>query len=337
MESSLEIGLESQSEVVVSSGVTRRTVVKGSLAAGVGFAMSGVAAQAVDAAANAARAQSANLPVITKAIPSTGELLPVVGLGTNRYSVTSPEDIAARREVLEHFPKLGAKVIDTARGYGESEVVIGKLLKELGNRDQIFLATKTSIRGEPAAGARELELALQRLQTDRIDLLQIHNFNATDTLFPRLLEWKQAKKVRYVGVTTSTDDQYPQMLKALNELQLDFIQVDYSIDNRGAAERILPLAKDKGIAVLVNVPLGGRRGSVLAKVKDKPLPAWAADYDVTSWAQLFLKYNISHPAVTAVIPGTTRIAHLEDNQLAGRGRLPDAAGRKRIEELWATI
>jgi aryl-alcohol dehydrogenase-like predicted oxidoreductase len=319
-------------EVVVSSHVTRRAVVQGGLAAGVGFAMSGVVAQAADAAK-----AGGNLTVITKAIPSTGELLPVVGLGTNQYSVTAPEEIAARREVLENFPKLGAKVVDTARGYGESEVVIGNLLKELGNRDQIFLATKTQIRGEVAAGNGELEQSLQRLQTDRIDLLQVHNFNGIDALFPKFLEWKQAKKVRYIGITTSTDDQYSKMLDSIGKLKLDFIQVDYSIDNRGAEEKILPLAKEKGIAVLVNVPLGGRRGSVLSKVQGKELPAWAADYDVTSWAQLFLKYNISHPAVTAVIPGTTKITHLKDNQLAGRGRLPDAAGRKRIEELWATV
>jgi aryl-alcohol dehydrogenase-like predicted oxidoreductase len=296
--------------------------------------MGGAVAQAADAA----KSQSGgNLPAITKAIPSTGEQLPVVGLGTNQYSVTSAEDLAARREVLENFPKLGAKVVDTARGYGESEVVIGKLLKEIGNRDQIFLATKTAIRGEVAPGDGELEQSLQRLQTSRIDLLQVHNFNGIDALLPKFLEWKQAKKVRYIGITTSTDDQYPQMLDAMNKHKLDFIQVDYSIDNRGAEEKILPLAKEKGIAVLVNVPLGGRRGSVLSKVQGKPLPAWAADYDVTSWAQLFLKYNISHPAVTAVIPGTTKITHLKDNQLAGRGRLPDAAGRKKIEELWGTV
>lgn len=317
----------------MSSGITRRAMLQGGVAAGVGFAISGTVAPVTGAMAQS----DGHLPAITKPIPSTGERLPVVGLGTNQYSVTAPEAIAARREVLDHFPKLGAKVVDTARGYGESEVVIGKLLEELGNRDQIFLATKTLIRGEPADGIGELQLHLQRLQTDHIDLLQIHNFNATEQLFPRLLEWKQAKKVRYIGVTTSTDDQYPYMLAAMNQLKLDFIQVDYSIDNRSADEKILPLAREKGIAVLVNVPLGGRRGSVLARVKDRPLPGWAADYDVTSWAQLFLKYNISHPAITAVIPGTTKIAHLQDNQLAGRGRLPDAAGRKRIEELWATV
>jgi aryl-alcohol dehydrogenase-like predicted oxidoreductase len=317
----------------MSSGMSRRSVVQAGLAAGIGMAVSGRWA----AAAELAKQGGANLPAITKKIPSTGESLPVVGLGTNQYSVTAPEEIAARREVLKNFPELGAKVIDTARGYGESEVVIGNLLKELGNRDKIFLATKTSIRGEIPPGDQELELALQRLQTDRIDLLQVHNFNGIDTVFPRMLEWKQAKKIRYVGITTSTDEQYPQVLDALNKLKLDFLQVDYSIDNRGAEEKILPLAREKGVAVLINVPLGGRRGSVLAKVAGKPLPAWAAEYDASSWAQLFLKYNISHPAVTAVIPGTTKLAHLQDNQLAGRGRLPDAKGRKRIEELWATI
>jgi aryl-alcohol dehydrogenase-like predicted oxidoreductase len=319
----------------MSSGVSRRSVVQGGLAAGIALAVSGRVAAAAELAGK--QESAGNSPVITKPIPSTGELLPVVGLGTNQYSVTAPEEIAARREVLKHFPELGAKVIDTARSYGESEVVIGNLLEELGNRDQIFLATKTPIRGDMAPGDGELELALQRLQTDRIDLLQIHNFNGIDTMFPRLLEWKQAKKIRYVGITTSTDEQYPQVLDALNKLKLDFLQVDYSIDNRGAEEKILPLAREKGVAVLINVPLGGRRGNVLTKVAGKPLPAWAADYDVASWAQLFLKYNISHPAVTAVIPGTTKLSHLRDNQLAGRGRLPDAKGRKRIEELWATL
>jgi aryl-alcohol dehydrogenase-like predicted oxidoreductase len=321
----------------MSAGVSRRSVIQGGLAAGVGLAVSSPWAAAAELAARQAQQGGSNLPVITKPIPSTGEMLPVVGLGTNQYSVTAPEEIAARREVLQNFPKLGAKVIDTARAYGESEVVIGNLIEELGNRDQIFLATKTPIRGDIAAGNGELELAMQRLQTDRIDLLQIHNFHGIDTLFPRLLEWEQAKKIRYVGITTSTDEQYPQVLDALGKLKLDFLQVDYSIDNRGAEEKILPLAREKGVAVLINVPLGGRRGSVLSKVAGKPLPAWAADYDATSWAQLLLKYSISHPAVTAVIPGTTKLAHLQDNQLAGRGRLPDAAGRKRIEELWATI
>jgi aryl-alcohol dehydrogenase-like predicted oxidoreductase len=261
-----------------------------------------------------------------------------IGLGTNQYSVTAPEELAARREVLKQFPELGAKVVDTARGYGEAEVVIGNLVKELGNRDKLFIATKTQIRGQVLPGDGELEASLKRLQVSKLDLFQIHNFNGIDELFPKLEEWKKAGKVRYIGVTTSTDDQYPQMKDALNKRKLDFIQVDYSIDNRGAADEILPLAQEKGVGVLINVPLGGRRGNVLSRVSNKPLPEWAtAELDVTSWAQLFLKYNISHPAVTAVIPGTTKVTHLQDNQRAGRGRLPNAAQRKKIEELWATV
>lgn len=304
--------------------VSRRTFIEGSALAGIGLSL-GLSATAADTAA---------LPQITKVIPKSGEKLPVIGLGTNAYGVADAAELGARREVLQRFPQLGAKVIDTARGYGESEVVIGRFLKELGNRDQVFLATKTPIRGPVAAGDGELDAAFQRLQTNKIDLMQIHNFHEIDALFPRLQEWKRAGKVRYIGVTTSTDSQYPQMKDALNKLPLDFIQVDYSIDNRGAADEILPLAQDKGVAVLINVPLGGRRGNVLSRLSDKPLPDFAREIDVTSWAQLMLKYNVSHPAVTAVIPGTTKLAHLEDNQRAGRGRLPDAAMRKRIEQFW---
>ena len=313
----------------VGSRWTRRAFIGRSAAAGAGLA--------VGWSWKAGAAETSSLPLITKPIPKSGEKLPVIGLGTNAYSVSAPEELAARREVLQHFPELGAKVIDTARAYGESEMVIGRFLAELGKRDKIFLATKTPIRGPVAAGDGELELALRRLQTNRVDLMQVHNFHEIDALFPRLQEWKRAGKVRYIGVTTSNDDQHPQMIDALNKLPLDFIQVDYSIDNRGAAEKILPLAHDKGVAVLNNVPLGGRRGNLLSRVSGKPLPPWAADIDVTSWAQLLLKYNVSHPAVTAVIPGTTKLSHLEDNQRAGRGRLPNAAMRKKIEEFWATV
>src|SRR5262249_34367633 len=160
-----------------------------------------------------------------------------------------------------------------------SEVVIGRFLKELGNRDQVFLATKTPTRGPVAAGDGELEAAFKRLQTNKIDLMQVHNFHETASQFPRLQEWKRAGNVRYIGVTTSSDDEYPQMKDALNKLPLDFIQADYSIDNRGAADEILPLAQDKDVAVLINMPLGGRRGNVLSQLAGKPLPAWAAEID----------------------------------------------------------
>jgi aryl-alcohol dehydrogenase-like predicted oxidoreductase len=309
--------------------LSRRALMQASVSAGIASALAPLSfSYAQDAS---------SLPLITKAIPSTGEKLPVVGLGTNAYSVTAPEELAARREVLEHFPKLGAKVVDTAYGYGEAEVVIGRLLKELGNRDQIFLATKTPIRDPITDAKAAIDQSFKRLNVSKIDLLQIHNLNGLDVLYPALVEAKEAGRIRYVGISTSTDDQYEALAAALKKYRFDFVQVDYSIENRGSEEVILPLAQERGLAVLINVPLGGRRGNVLSKVAGKPLPDWAKDIDVTSWAQLLLKYNVSHPAVTAVIPGTTKLTHLRDNQLAARGRLPDAATRKKIEALWATV
>jgi aryl-alcohol dehydrogenase-like predicted oxidoreductase len=305
----------------------RRAVLQGVAAGGVSFALG---------ASVALGEVKAPLPLITKIIPSTGEKLPVVGIGTNQYSVSAPEELAARREVLRELPHLGGKLVDTAWGYGDAEIVIGGLVKDLGNRDSLFIATKTPIRGVIPSGAAVVEQALRRLQTSRIDLLQIHNFHGAEELFPVLVDAKRTGKIRYIGVTTSSPDQHPQLLAVLNSRQLDFIQVDYSIEDQ-TAEGILQVARDKGVAVLINVPLGGRRGSLLTKVQDKPLPDFAKEIDAGSWAQLLLKYTIAHPAVTAVIPGTTKLAHLQDNQLAARGRLPDAPLRKKIEAYWAGL
>jgi aryl-alcohol dehydrogenase-like predicted oxidoreductase len=310
-----------------SEKISRRTVIAGAVG-GAGLALS---SRFVGAATKAV-----SLPLITKTIPSSGEKLPVVGIGTNQYSVTAPDELVARREVLEHLPKLGGKVVDTAWRYGDAEIVIGNLVKQLGNRDQLFIATKTPTPGEGPAGAAALESAFTRLQMQKIDLLQIHSFRGFGELFPVLLDAKKAGKIRYIGATTSSDEQYPDMLEALNSRPLDFIQVDYSIENQGA-QNVLQLARDKGVAVLINLPFGGPGANLLAKVKGKALPDWAAEIDATSWAQLLLKYTIAHPAVTTVIPGTTKLAHLEDNQLAARGRLPDAAFRKKIEQYWATL
>jgi aryl-alcohol dehydrogenase-like predicted oxidoreductase len=310
------------------SKLTRRIALQAGLATAASLAMPRLASSTENEAVAG---------LIEKPIPSTGERLPVIGLGTNAYGASDPDEVAARREVLEEFPKLGARVVDTARAYGDSELVIGRLVAELGIRRMLFLATKTPMRGELKPGTGELEEALKRLQTDRIDLMQIHNFYGTDELFPRLVDWKAAGKVRYVGVTTSTDEQYPLMDESLRKRPLDFIQVDYSIENRGCEKAILPLAQDRGVAVLINMPLGGRRGKLLSKVTGRPLPPWARELDATSWAQVLLKYVVSHPAVTAAIPGTTKLAHLRDNQLAARGRLPDAGERRRIEEYWSTL
>lgn len=311
-----------------SGRLSRRLVVAGGLAGGVSLALGSRLALAA--------AKASSLPLITKTIPSSGEKLPVVGIGTNQYSVTAPDEIATRRDVLENLPGLGGKVVDTAWRYGDSEIVIGNLVKQLGNRDKLFIATKTPTPGEGPSGAAALEVNFTRLQLQKIDLLQIHSFRGMEELFPLLVDAKKAGRIRYIGVTTSTDEQYPQMREALQNRPLDFIQVDYSIENQGA-QTLLEIARDQGVAVLINVPFGGQGGSLLSKVKGKPLPDWAAEIDAASWPQLLLKYTIAHPAVTAVIPGTTKLSHLEDNQLAARGRLPDAALRRKIEQYWATI
>jgi aryl-alcohol dehydrogenase-like predicted oxidoreductase len=279
-----------------------------------------------------------SLPLITNAIPSTKEKLPVIGVGTNAFGVSAPEEIAARREVLAKLPELGGAIVDTAQAYGTSEAVIGELVASLGNRSKLFLATKTPLSGDVSNAKETLEKSFQALRTDKIDLLQIHNVHGIAELLPLYQEYKKAGRVRYLGVTTSQDVQYPQLVEAMKKHDFDFVQVDYSIDNRSAEQDVLPLAQSKGMAVLVNMPLGGRRGgNLIGKTAGRELPKWAADIDVTSWAQFFLKYDVSHPAVTAAIPGTTKLSHLEDNQKAGRGRLPDAAMRRKMEEFFASL
>jgi len=316
---------------IVRQSMSRRQVIKA------GAALGAVAAIAPHDRTSWAQDSdpAAALPLNTRAIPSTGERLPVVGLGTNAYSVSAPEDLQSRREVLEALPGLGGRVVDTARAYGESEVVIGRLLEEIGNREELFLATKTPIRGDVSQGDAVVEESFRRLRTDTIDLMQIHNLHGLETLMPVLRAWKEKGRIRYIGVTTSSDDQYEAMLQAMRQHPLDFIQVDYSIANRGAAEKILPFAQERGIAVLLNMPFGGRRGgNLFARLEGKPLPGWAADIGVTSWAGFMLKYVVSHPAATCAIPGTTRLSHLQDNLRAARGRLPDAGMRRKMERYW---
>jgi aryl-alcohol dehydrogenase-like predicted oxidoreductase len=304
-------------------GVTRRT-----------FFQVGIAAAVIGRSGLAASEKPPSL--LTRAIPSTGEKLPVIGLGTNRYGVTAAADLAARREVLRRLPELGGAVVDTAPAYGQSEAVIGRLVSELKNRDRLWLATKvTAPEGGAAEGRKMLDESFRRLRTERIELVQVHSLKGVPEMLPLLREQKQAGRLSYVGVTTSRDEQYDDLLEVMRREQLDFIQVDYSIADRNAANKILPLAAERGTAVLVNLPLG--RGNVLAKVKDRPMPAWAAQIDATSFAQVFLKYVVSHPAVTVAIPGTTKLEHLVDNLGAARGRLPDAAMRRRIEKFFDAL
>jgi aryl-alcohol dehydrogenase-like predicted oxidoreductase len=285
---------------------------------------------------HAAGARSADSAPILKAIPSSGEKIPVIGLGTNAYGVTDAAELASRKEVLQHMSSLGGRVIDTAHQYGKSEQVIGELLASLGNRKDYFLATKTPM-GSIGDVKAAMDESFRRLRTDHIELLQVHNMNNADRQLPAFREYQQAGKIKYVGITTSEDDDYEEMLRVLRGQKLDFIQVDYSLGNRSAEDKILPLAKERGVAVLANVPLGGRRGSMMSSIGNKPLPAWASEIGATSWAQLLLKYVVSHPAVTCTIPGTTKLKHAQDNQAAGRGVLPDAGLRKKMEQLWESM
>lgn len=265
------------------------------------------------------------LPLIAKAIPSTGEKIPAIGIGTDSFREEFRDEIRAE---LLRMSELGGTVIDTAAAYGDSEALIGAALAGTGIRDKMFIATKLV-----GAGATEsFERSLQRLQTSHIDLLQVHNLNGVATVIPSMQEWKKAHKIRYIGVTTSRSGQHTQMIEAMRAYPLDFIQVDYSLANRDAATVILPLALERKVAVLVNLPFG--RASLFQQAAERKLPAWSGDIDVTSWAQFFLKYVISHPAVTCAIPGSTKLSHLLDNQGACRGKLPDAAMRAKMEEYW---
>lgn len=281
-------------------------------------------------------AQGNSGELLSKPIPSSGERIPLIGIGTaRRYDVAATEEeLAPLREVLRNFPGMGGRLIDTAPSYGNAETVVGNLLAELGIRNQIFLATKVGAgRQGRAAGLAEMQGSLERLQTDHFDLLEIHNLAGTAEMLPLLREWKQEGKIRYYGITTTSKEQYEELAGFMRSEPLDFIQVDYAIDNRSAEDLLLPLALERGIAVLTALPFG--RGRVFDAFGDTPVPAWAAELGIETWAQFALKFNVSHPAITAAIPGTARPEYLVDNFNASRGILPDAATRQRMADLVA--
>ena len=267
--------------------------------------------------------------LLMRPIPSSGEKIPAIGIGTaRRYDVEgSPEEMAVLEEVLAAFAAMGGQVVDTAPSYGRAEIVVGELVNAIGNRDDLFLATKVRAEGREA-GIEQMEESFRRLHTDQIDLMQVHNLVDVETQLATLREWKAAGRIRYLGITTSFDRQYEDFERVMREQEMDFIQVNYSLGDRGAGERILPLAADRGMAVLINLPYG--RGRLFRTVGDRPLPEWAAEFDCESWGQFFLKFVISEPAVTCAIPGTAKMTYLEDNLGAARGRLPDPELRRRM-------
>ena len=276
------------------------------------------------------------LALIVRPIPSTGEEIPVVGIGTaRRYDVgTSAAERDPLRETVALFRDLGGKLIDTAPSYGNAETVVGDLVAELGFRDQLFLATKVRKEGLDE-GLAEIERSFGLLKTDTFDLLQVHNLVDVDTQLATLRELKESGRVRYIGMTTSSARQYEQFADVMRSEDMDFIQVNYSLASREAATEILPLARDRGMAVLVNLPFG--RGRLFSAVGDRLLPDWTAEFDCESWGQFFLKYIVGHPAVTCVIPGTAKPHYATDNMGAARGRLPDAAMRTKMEEFYDSL
>jgi len=286
----------------------------------------------------AASASAADEPVPARPIPQGGgERLPIVGIGT--AVIFDYENDAAkqaeRRQVLQALVAGGGRLVDTAPAYGRAEDRLGELVADLGSRDRLFLATKVDSRFDPAAAEASLQASLRRLRTNRVDLMQAWNVGDEKYSFGQLRDWKRQGLCRYVGMTTSFLRQYDAIGKVLARERPDFFQINYSLGDREAEKALLPAARDAGAAVLVNLPFG--RNSLFRKAGNRPLPDFAAEIGARSWAQLFLKFILSHPAVTAVIPGTDKPAYMLDNLQAGRGPMPDAALRRRIVEYWDAL
>lgn len=273
--------------------------------------------------------------LITRAIPTTGERLPIIGLGSSATfaQVARTEDHDALKAVLAKMVELGGKLFDTAPSYGASEEVAGKIAQELGINKKLFWATKLNVaprggKAEVAAARKQLEASFKRIDRSVIDLIQVHNMGDVTTQLPILREAKQQGRIRYLGITTTFENQYAELIETMRTQQVDFIGTNYAIDDLFAEKTILPLAKERGIAVLVYAPFG--RARLWARVKGQQVPDWAKEFDATTWAQFFLKFVASHPTVTCITPATSRVANMVDNIGGGIGRLPDEAMRKRM-------
>jgi diketogulonate reductase-like aldo/keto reductase len=267
--------------------------------------------------------------MLTRRIPSSGEMLPAIGLGTwQTFDVgPTPAERAPLEEVLATFVALGGKLIDSSPMYGNAETVAGDLAAKLGLRSKLFVATKVWTSGK-AAGIEQMKESMQKLRANPIDLMQVHNLQDVDTHLATLREWKRSGQVRHIGVTHYTASAHDAVARVIAAQPVDFIQINYSVGEREAERRLLPQALEKGVAVIVNRPFAG--GDLFSRLRGKPLPAWAGEIDCTSWAQLLLKFVISHPAITCAIPATSKVSHLRDNMKAGTGRLPDQKMRARI-------
>ena len=314
--------------------ITRREYLKLSALAGVALAINPKLLLADDSPRQ----------LITRAIPGTSERLPVVGLGSSASfsRIAGEGDVDRIRAVLEALLNNGGKVFDTAPSYGAAEEVAGNIARDTGLADRIFWATKLNVvaRGsdagaDPEAARAQVEQSFAHVGKDPIDLIQVHNMADVATQLPILREFKEQGRIRYVGVTTTSERTYGALEELMRSEPLDFIGVDYAIDNRTMEERIFPLAQERGIGVLVYAPFGRTR--LWEQVEGKEVPEWAAEWDIATWGQFFLKFVVSNPVVTAATPATSRPEHMIDNLGAAMGRLPDAAGRQRMIEHIASL
>lgn len=272
----------------------------------------------------------ANKKMIKRIIPSTGELLPVIGIGTwQTFDVgASTEKRENLKKVLLLMNEKGGKVIDSSPMYGSSEKVVGDLTLEAGIQDSFFYATKVWTDGREN-GIAQMNATFQKMKRTKMDLMQIHNLVDWKTHIKTLYDWQEKGKIKYIGVTHYVDSAHERLIEIMKKEKIDFVQVNYSIDSRSAENKLLPFAMDSGKAVLINQPFGG--GNLFAKSRGKKLPGWAEELDIKSWAQFFLKFILGNPAVTCVIPGTSNPVHLVDNMNAGFGELPD---RKTLEKMY---
>jgi aryl-alcohol dehydrogenase-like predicted oxidoreductase len=297
----------------------------------------GGAAAAAGALPFGACAQTAGGPIRTKKIPQANESIPVVGIGTSGVFAyeNDPVKHAERTEVVKRLVAGGGSLIDTAAAYGTAEARVGDILSETGLRPKIFIATKYAASAPREQALASIQRSQERLKTKSFELLQAHNVNDPNFSLAFLKEQKAAGVCKYIGITSSSDNAYAALEPVIKREKPEFFQINYSLGDRDAEERLLPAAMDAGCAVLTNLPFG--RTAMFPKVQGKPLPDWAKEIDATSFAQIFLKFLLSHPAVTAVIPGTDKPDYMLDNLGAGRGRLPDAAMRKRMVEWWDSL
>jgi aryl-alcohol dehydrogenase-like predicted oxidoreductase len=287
-------------------------------------------------APNAVSAEESKMSLLQRPIPSSGEKLPVIGLGSWQVFDVGPNQSERKplEEVLARFVALGGRLVDSSPMYGRAEQVLGEIAAKLGLRESLFLATKVWTTGK-AQGIASMERSLERFQTKRLDLIQVHNLVDAQTQVATLRSWKEQERIRYLGITHYTSSAYPDVAKLLRSEKVDFLQINYSLGEREAEKEILPLALDRGVAVLANRPFGG--GDLFSRVREQPLPAWAREFDCHSWAQFLLKWIVAHPAVTCAIPATGNVGHLEDNLRAAIGPLPDTKQRQQMVETIARL